>query len=128
LSKHGSICFKHLSFEKVIDICFKDNKLKYLSVLYLLALLHGIAVTVHQNKLVIYNAKEPFEIVLPNVDLGQQLIDAFRIEAEELHIDVRKFEEMETAPSLLNRVSQYFIILRKIINRMNVYRFIRNRY
>lgn len=71
LSKHGSICFKHLPFEKVIDTCFEVENMDYLSVLYLFALLQGIAVTVHENKLVIYNAKEPFEIAIRSVELGQ---------------------------------------------------------
>ncbi len=88
LSKHGSICSKNVSVEQLIDICFTTNKSECLSVVYLFALVQRIAVIVDKNKLVIYGTKEPTEIVMPNLELGQQLIEVSIAEAKRLHLNV----------------------------------------
>ena len=91
LSKHGSICSKNLSIEQLINIYFATKNTEYLSVIYLFALLQGIAMTTHQNKLIIYSMKQPFEIAIPSIELGQHLRQFFIGEAKRLHLDVRMF-------------------------------------
>ena len=88
-SKHGSICCKNISVEQLIDNYFTAKKSEYISVVYLFALVQRIAVTAHKNKLVIYVTKEPSEIVILSLELGQNLIEAFAAEAKRLHLDVR---------------------------------------
>jgi hypothetical protein len=55
-------------------------------------LLQGAALRATKNKLLMYDRKEPFELSVPSIELGQQLIDALTDQAKRLHL----FSEMKS--------------------------------
>ncbi|CAF0795000.1 unnamed protein product [Adineta ricciae] len=93
-SKYASICSRNLSVDEIIHIYLTTKKSQYLYVMYRLALLQGIAITVNENKLLIYDTKEPHEIIIESLDLRQKLVQYFIIEAKRLQLDFRNLKSI----------------------------------
>jgi HEAT repeat protein len=92
LSKHGSRCLKNVSVNELVDIFFSTKRPEWLSLVTHLMLLQGAALRATKNKLLMYDRKEPFELSVPSIELGQQLIDALTDQAKRLHL----FSEMKS--------------------------------
>jgi hypothetical protein len=86
LSERGSRCLKNISVKELIDMFFICKKPEWLSVVTHLMLLQGFALTATKDKLLIYDKQEPFELSVPSLELGQQLIDALNDRAKRLHL------------------------------------------
>jgi hypothetical protein len=75
-----------MSTEYLLDVFFTKKNPDWLSVVTRLTLMKGVAVTVTEDKAVVYGEKEPLELVFPSVELRLQLIEAFTNQGKELHL------------------------------------------
>jgi HEAT repeat protein len=84
--KYASDCLKHVSEDKLIDICQTTENRDWLSGVTQLTFLRGTAVTANENRVVVYGKTEPAEVHIPNSGLRHQLFEAFINERKRLHL------------------------------------------
>jgi hypothetical protein len=84
--KYASNCLKHVSEDKLIDICQTTENRDWLSVVTQLTFLRGTAVTANENRIVVYGKTEPTELLIRNSELRHRLFEAFIIERKRLHL------------------------------------------
>jgi HEAT repeat protein len=96
LSKDMPDWLENLSSDQLIDIFFTTRERRWLSPIFRFMLLRGIAVTATENKVVVYDRKEPLELSAPNMEVCQQLIINFTEQRKELRLDFGMHEKFET--------------------------------
>lgn len=86
LCKHGSDCLKNISEEELIDVYLTTENPEWVSAVTLYIFLNGAAVTVIEQKLILYGKKEPLELSISNLELYQQLVESLTDQAQQLHL------------------------------------------
>jgi hypothetical protein len=86
LSKYGSMSLKNVSADQLMNAFFATKNPDWLPVVAQCTFLEGAAVTVTEDKVVVYSRKEPLKLFLASLNLRQQLIEAFTDQAKRLHL------------------------------------------
>ncbi len=86
LCKRASNCLKNVSVDQLIDIFLTTKSAAWLSTLSQCTLLKGAAVTITEDKVVVYGSKEPVELLIVDLKLRQKLIETFTDQANRLHL------------------------------------------
>jgi hypothetical protein len=69
-----------------MNLFLTTNNPEWVSVVTQLALLRGVAVTVAEDKVVIYGTKEPFKLSISTSQLHDLLIEVFTDQAKRLRL------------------------------------------
>jgi hypothetical protein len=85
---------KIVSVEQLINIFFNTKNPDWLPVMTRLALQQGVAVTVTEEKLVVYDSNELLELPVPCIALVQQVIKAFNNLATEFHLSFEMLSQV----------------------------------
>jgi HEAT repeat protein len=87
LSEAGLYCLENVPVDELIDIFLTTKIVGLLSRISVFMLRQGAAMTTTEDKLVLYDRKEPSERAVSSLELRQQLIEAFTNQAKRLHLD-----------------------------------------
>jgi HEAT repeat protein len=85
LCGYASVCLINVSEDDLMSVLLPTKNLNWVRAVIQLTLLKGAAVTVTENKIVLYGKTEPAELPIPDLVLRQQLIDAFLEQRKRLH-------------------------------------------
>jgi HEAT repeats len=86
LSINVSNCFKNVSEEEIIKFSFNTENLSWLPTVSYIALVKGVTIIAIEDKIVIYNSKEPIELSGPSGDISLKLIETFTDQRNRLHL------------------------------------------
>jgi hypothetical protein len=98
LSERGFDCLSNVSLDQLIDSFLTTKNPEWLSVVTFFTIRDGVAVTDTGGKFVVYDNKEPSDLVIPTLKLRQQLIEAFTQQAKRFHLDFSCHAKLETNP------------------------------
>ncbi|CAF1385635.1 unnamed protein product [Adineta steineri] len=79
-------CLKNISLDEVIKKFFDTQDADWLLPLTEITLRRGAAVSMNEDKLIVYDNGEPIELRAPNLKLQYELIEAFTNKAKPLHL------------------------------------------
>jgi hypothetical protein len=82
----GSLWLENIPAEHLLEIFLTTKNSDWLCVVARVTLVKGVAVTAMEYKALVYVEKESLELVFPNLELRQQLIEALTNQAKELHL------------------------------------------
>ncbi|CAF1232750.1 unnamed protein product [Adineta steineri] len=82
-------CLKIISLDELIRKFFVTQNADWLSTAIVITFLKGVAVSINEGKLMVYDNGEPIELRAPNLKLYNELIEAFTKEAKGLHLSLR---------------------------------------
>jgi HEAT repeat protein len=82
LCDYGSDCLKNVSRDYLINFFLTAKIPDGMSAVTQIMLVEGIAVTATEDKVVIYDKKEPLELFVPSLELQQQLFEALTKQAK----------------------------------------------
>jgi hypothetical protein len=86
LSKYGSNSIKNVSVDELMNVFFIAKTPFWLPILTHCSLREAVAVVAMEDKVVVYGTKEPLEVLVPSLELRQQLIEAFIDQGKRLHL------------------------------------------
>ena len=86
LCKYASYILKNISEEELINIFLFSRNFDWLLAVTLLTVLNGAALTVTENKVLVYGKTEPIELTLPNSELREGFVKAFIEQGKRLHL------------------------------------------
>ena len=81
------IYFKNIAVDDLLNIFVNTKNSDWLPAVIRLSIVKGTAVTVIEDKVVVFNEKEPTQLLISDPQLRQQLIEGFIHQAKELHLD-----------------------------------------
>lgn len=84
--KPASSNVKYMSVEQFINILFTTENIDWITALIRCTYLNEAALTVVDDKIVVYDDKEPFELPISSSQLRRQLTESFIQERERLHL------------------------------------------
>ena len=86
LWKSESECLKNISVDEVIRKFFETENTDWLSAVVSITYRKGAAVSITKDALLVYDNRDPLELLIPSWKLHQKLIKAFTIQAKRLHL------------------------------------------
>jgi hypothetical protein len=82
-------CVKNISEEAVINAYLISRNFRWVPAVIQLTALKGTAITVTENKIIVYGQKEPIELPISDSILRARLVDAFLQQRNGLYLSMR---------------------------------------
>jgi hypothetical protein len=88
LCKYASSFLQNISENELINVFLSTENFEWLPAVTLLTLLKEVAVTVRENKVVLYGKTEPLSLIFQNSELCQPFAQAFADQRERLQLSL----------------------------------------
>jgi hypothetical protein len=86
LCKYAVDCFKNISLDCLVDIYLKTGRRYWLCVITEIALVRGIAITLAESNVVIYDKRESLSPIVQNMQVQRDLKKALISQSRRVHI------------------------------------------